>query len=85
MEAEAFFLLRYFSALAIYVDGHEGKVALHASSRCIVNFKPKSLTAGRAGHTAIGGSFTGRKSWVSVQRNFKRDSPRAEEGNVQLV
>lgn len=49
---EFFILLWYVSALAVYIDGHEGKVALHASSRCIVNFEPKTVTAGRAGHTA---------------------------------
>lgn len=63
---EVFILLCYVSTLAIYIDRHEGKVALHASSRCIVNFEPQTITAGRAGHTAKGGSFTACQHWVSI-------------------
>lgn len=73
MGSEVLILLWYVSALAIYIDGHEGEVALHAPSRSKVNLEPESVTAGRAGHTAEGGSFRAR---VSVQRNLKGDAPR---------
>lgn len=74
MGGQVFIFLWYVSALAIYVDGHEGEVALHASSRCIVNFETETVTAGRASHAE--GSFTGRHGRVSIQRNLKGDSPR---------
>lgn len=82
MGGKVLVLLRYVSALAVYVDGHEGEVAFHATSGCIVNFEPKTVTAGRAGHTSEGGGLTGWQSRVSVQRNLKGDSPRggAERG-----
>ncbi len=87
MGGEVLLLLWYVSALAIYIDGYKGEVALHAPSRCKVNFEPKAITAGRAGHTAEGGSFTGRHSRVSVQRDLKGDSPRggAEGGRKCIV
>lgn len=72
MGGKVLILLWYVSALTVYI-GQEGEVALDAPSRCKVNFEPKTVAAGRAGHTAEGGSFTG---WVSVQRNLKGDSTR---------
>lgn len=84
---ELLVLLGYVSALAVDIDRHEGEVALHAPSRCIVNFEPKTVAAGRAGHTAESGSFAGQHSRVPDQRNLKGDSPTggAERGNVLLV
>lgn len=83
MGGEVLVLLWYVSALAIYSDGHEGEVALHAPSRRKVNFEPKTVTAGGAGHPAEGRRFTGRHSGVSVQRNLKGNSSRggAEGGS----
>lgn len=85
MGGEVLILLWYVSALAVYTDRHERVVAFDASSRCKVYFEPQTVTAGRPGHTAEGGGFTGRHSRISVQRNLKGDSPRGRavgRGNV---
>lgn len=68
MGDEVLILLWYVSALAVYTDRHEGEVALHSSSRCIVDFEAQTVAASGAGHTA-------EESWVSVQRDLKGDSP----------
>lgn len=46
MGSEVLVLLRYVSALAVYIDGHEGVVASDAPSRCEVNFETKPIAAG---------------------------------------
>lgn len=68
-------------ALAIYTDRHEGEVAFHAPSGCIVNFEPQAVAARRARHTAEGGSLAGREGRICIQWNLKGDSSRggAEE------
>lgn len=73
MGGEVLILLLYVSALAVDIDRHEGEVALHASSGCIVNFEPKTVTTGRSGHTSEGGGITGRQHRVSVQGNLEGD------------
>lgn len=76
MGGEVLILLWYVSALAVDSDRHEREVAFDAPSRCKVNFEPETIAAGRPGHTAEGGGFTGRQSRVSIQRNLKGDSSR---------
>lgn len=87
MGGEVLLLFWYVSALAVYIDGHEGEVALDATSRCKVDLEPEAVAAGGAGHAAEGGSFTGRHGRVSVQRDLKGDSPAggAEGGERECV
>ncbi len=77
---EVLILLWYVFALAVPIDWHERDVALDATSRCKVNFEPKTVTAGRAGHTAQGRRFTRRHARVSVKRDLEGDSSRGRAG-----
>lgn len=75
MGPEVLVLLWYVSALAVYIDGHEGGVPLDAPSRSKVDFEPQAVTAGGARHAAAERHLGGRHGRVSLQRDLKGYSP----------